>query len=55
MPVTKGSYRNPRGEYNAWSKGRIRKPPIANYIPAYEQEISESKPEAGLEKKVEEG
>ena len=55
MTVIKGSYRNPRGEYGAYIKGSVRKPPIANYIPAYEQEISESKPEAGLEKKVEEG
>ena len=54
MPVTKGSYRNPRGEYSAYTKGSFKKPPIANYAPVYEK-ISESKPEQGLEKRVQEG
>lgn len=56
MPSWKGSYRNPNGEYNAWSKGSAKKPPVGNYSPAYKQaESKESAAETGLEKRVQEG
>ncbi|MBI2043710.1 hypothetical protein HYT25_04955 [Candidatus Pacearchaeota archaeon] len=59
MSTVKGSYRNPKGEYDAYIKGSSKKPPIGNYSSAYcdtsSEETSESKPETGLGKRVSEG